>query len=211
METGNRRSPGLDSLVNQQSRGDRVRVGGRSARTQTPRTAARIAREIERQHADLVPRPTSVARNVKEILLVDANASSLRAVLNALRAMADVEACSDFQAARIRLLVKPPDLLVTNLRLQAYNGLHLVHLAAGMPTRCIAYGEEDDLVLAREVQAAGAFYERPKRLLHALTSYVRATLPPQDRRRPTVLDRRQILRGGRRSTDRVSTEMRPFL
>ena len=158
-----------------------------------------------------MPRPINVARDVKAVLLVDSNASSLRGVQHALRLVADVEACSDFQTARLRLLVHPPDLLVTNLRLQAYNGLHLVHLAAGMPTRCIAFGDEDDLVLAREVQAAGAFYERSKRLLHALTSYVRATLPPQDRRRPTVLDRRQILRGGRRSTDRVSGEMRPFL
>ena len=166
---------------------------------------------MARQPADLVPRPANLARDVKQVLLVDSNASSLRAVQNALRLVAEVEAYSDFQAARTQLLVKPPDLLVTNLRLQAYNGLHLVHLSAALPTRCIAYGEDDDLVLAREVQAAGGFYERSKRLLHALTSYVRATLPPQDRRRPAVLDRRQNLRGGRRCTDRVSGEMRQFL
>ena len=163
--------------------------------------AARIA-AMDGQHVDLVQRPANLARDVKEILLVDSNASSLRAAQNALRLVADVEACSDFQAARVRLLVRPPDLLVTNLRLQAYNGLHLVHLAAGMPTRCIAYAEDDDLLLAREVQAAGAFYERSKRLLHALTA-VRARHPSApDRRRPTVLDRRQILRGGRRCTDK---------
>jgi DNA-binding NtrC family response regulator len=166
---------------------------------------------MDRQPADPGARPARFARHVKEVLLVDSNASSLRAARNALRLVADVEVCSDFPAARARLLGKPPDLLVTNLRLQAYNGLDLVHLAAGMTTRCVAFGEDDDLVLAPEVQATGAFYERSKRLVRALTSYVRATLPPQDRRRPTVLDRRQILRGGRRCTDRVSGEMRPFL
>jgi len=65
-----------------------------------------------------------------------------------------------------------------------------------------------------EVQAAGAFYERSKRLRHAVTGYVRATLPPQDRRRPAVTDRRKNLRGGRRCTDRVdrlSTDVRQFL
>jgi DNA-binding NtrC family response regulator len=166
---------------------------------------------MDGHHVDLVERSANLARDVKEILLVDSNASSRRAAQHALRLVAEVDARSDFQSARVRLLVRPPDLLVTNLRLQAYNGLHLVHLAAGMPTRCIAYAEADDLLLAREVQAAGAFYERSKRLLQALAAYVHATLPPRDRRRPRVLDRRQNLRGGRRCTDRFSAEMRYFL
>jgi DNA-binding NtrC family response regulator len=211
MEISDRRYFELNSILHRQSPGDRFRVGGRSARTPAPRTVRTVKSEANSRPDDLVPRPANLTRDVKEVLLVDSNASSLRAVQNALRLVAEVEAYSDFQAARVRLLVKPPDLLVTNLRLQAYNGLHLVHLAAAMPTRCIAYGEDDDLVLAREVQAAGAFYERSKRLLHALTSYVRATLPPQDRRRPTVIDRRQIIRGGRRASDRVSGEMRQLL
>jgi hypothetical protein len=198
--------------LNRQSRGDRIRMAGHGARRRAPGESARVAaKERERQQADFVGRPAIQAGDVKEVLLVDPNASSLRSVQNGLRHLADVEACTDFHTARVRLLAGPPDLLVTNLRLQAYNGLHLVHLAAEMPTRCIAYAEDDDFVLAREVQAAGAFYERSKRLLHALTSYVRATLPPQDRRRPTVMDRRQNLRGGRRSTDRVSPDVRQFL
>jgi CheY-like chemotaxis protein len=212
MDTSNRRYPEVGSILNRQSRGDRVSLGNRSARTRAPRTTTRIAaRETEQQPADLVLRPAHLARDVKEILLVDFDASSLRAAQHALRFVADVEACSDFQTARSRLLDRPPDLLVTNLRLQAYNGLQLIYLAAEMPTRCIAYAEVDDFLLAREVQAAGAFYERSKRLLHSLPSYVRATLPAQDRRRPTVLDRRQNLRGGRRCTDKSSAEMRQFL
>ena len=42
----------------------------------------------------------------------------------ALSAVADVTACGDFQTARHHILAMPPDLLITNLRLQAYNGLH---------------------------------------------------------------------------------------
>jgi DNA-binding NarL/FixJ family response regulator len=143
-----------------------------------------------------------VTREAKEVLLVDPDPVGLLAVQAALRLLADVEACSEFRAARARLLRQPPDLLVTNLRLQAYNGLHLVHLAPKTRTRCIAYATNDDIVLMREVQAAGAFYERAKRLPQAVPSYVKAMLPRHDRRDPIMLDRRLALRGGRRCTDR---------
>ena len=175
---------------------------GRTTRMQPRRMASPIvAKQIQYQHADLVTTTTSVARERKHILLVDPDPDGLRAVQAALPLVADVEACSEFRAARTRLLAQPPDLLVTNLRLQAYNGLHLVYLAAGTRTRCIAYATYDDLVLAREVRAAGAFYERPLRLPLALPSYVNATLPSHDRRDLTGLNRRLIFRGGRRCTD----------
>jgi hypothetical protein len=213
MEISDRRYPELvASMADRQSRSDRVRLASRPARTQAPQvTTAIAANEVEYQSADLLTPPVNVAQQVKEILLVDPDAGSLRAARNALRHVATVEACSDFQAARGRLLAKPPDLLITNLRLQAYNGLHLVHLAAGTPTRCIAYAEYHDPVLAREVQAAGAFYERSKRLPHALAAYVHALLPSHDRRSPTELDRQQVLRGGRRCTDKFSAEVWQFL
>ena len=159
-------------------------------------------RETPRRHADLASsRPTRTARAAKEILLVDPDPNGLRAAQTALRFVADVEACTEFRAARTRLLNQPPDLLITNLRLQAYNGLHLVHLAAGTHTRCIVYSTYDDLVLAREVQATGAFFEHPSRLPLVLQSYVNATLPRRDRRDLTTLDRRLAFRGGRRSSD----------
>ena len=145
----------------------------------------------------------SEARQVhrRQILLVDPDRERLRAVEAALRLVADVETCSEFRAARTRLFCQPPDLLVTNLRLRANNGLHLVYLAAGTHTRCIVYAPHDDLILAREAQAAGAFYEHSLRLPRALPSYVNATLPHRDRRDVTVLDRRLKFRGGRRCTD----------
>ena len=182
---------------------DSARFAGRVAHAQTPSIAAQIeARRIEHKHADFPKAPTTiVARKTKEILLVDMEADSLRAARNALRFVADVVACSDFRAARTQLLARPPDLLVTNLRLQAYNGLHLVHLMEGTPTRCIVYGRYDDRFLAQEVQAAGAFFEHAMRLPRALAPYVHALLPPRDRRNPNVFDRRGIPRGGRRCTE----------
>ena len=137
----------------------------------------------------------------KEILVVDPNAQYLNDAQRVLRLLGDVEVCADFTAARSRLIARPPDLLITNLRLQEYNGLHLVHLAKPK-TRCIVYSTHDDPVLAREVQAAGAFYERPMRLARALSGYVQGVLPPTDRRNPSLVDRRRFPRGGRRSADR---------
>jgi len=181
----------------------------RTTRVQVRMIASQaVARELQHHHTDLAPRPGTVAREAKEILLVDPDPEGLRAVQAALRLVADVEVCSDFREARARLLNEPPDLLITNLRLRAYNGLHLVHLAAGTDTRCIVYSTYDDLVLAREVQAAGAFFEHPFRLPLVLQSYVNATLPRQDRRNLTALDRRTAFRGGRRCSDVSSSARR---
>jgi DNA-binding NtrC family response regulator len=136
---------------------------------------------------------------VKRALLVDTEITGVVAVEAALRLVADVEVCPDFQSARARLLQDPPDLLITNLRLGAYNGLHLVLLAAATRTRCIVFSTHHDIGLAREVQAVGAFFELPVRLSQVLESYLNATLPQHDRRDITKLGQR--LSGGRRCTD----------
>jgi DNA-binding NtrC family response regulator len=177
------------------------RTTGLQARLTARQTALKVT---QRHHADLASRPTRLAREAKEILLVEPDPNGLRAMQAALRfviGVAGVEACTEFRAARTRLLTEPPDLLITNLRLQAYNGLHLVHLTAGTRTRCLVYSTYDDLVLAREVQAAGAFFEHPLRLPLVLQSYVNAALPRRDRRDLTTLERRTAFRGGRRSSD----------
>lgn len=160
-----------------------------------------VAKQMDRQHTERAPGRSKATRALKKILLVEPEADGLLAALNSVRTLANVQACRDFQAARARLLSRPPDLLVTNIRLQAFNGLHLVHLAAGTSTRCIAYSSNDDLILAREVQAVGAFYEQSRRLPQALAAYAQAVLPARDRRIPRTDDRRQNFRGGRRSTD----------
>jgi DNA-binding NarL/FixJ family response regulator len=116
-----------------------------------------------------------------------------------------VALCSDFSTARARLRAAPPELLITALRLREYNGLNLVYLAAGagLPTRSIVYTDADDAGMAREIRAAGAFYEVRPRLPKVLPRYIAAlTLPPQDRRDVGVYDRRRSGRsGGRRAVD----------
>jgi DNA-binding NtrC family response regulator len=139
-------------------------------------------------------------QGAKEVLLVDPNPGIVRAAENLLRVLARVHVCVDFSAARDRLISHPPQLLVANIRLREYNALHLV-VRARPETRCIVYSAYDDMGLAREAQAAGAFYERPLRLAPALIGYLSAVLPPRDRRDVEVPDRRKFPRGGRRASD----------
>jgi len=116
----------------------------------------------------------------------------------------EVALCSDFSTARARLRAARPEWLITALRLREYNGLNLVYLAAvaGLPTRSIVYTESNDTGMAREIRAAGAFYEARPRLRVALPGYLSAVLPPQDRRDVSIYDRRRTGRGGgRRAVD----------
>ena len=117
-----------------------------------------------------------------------------------LGAVASVAGYPDFQAARARLLADAPELLVTNVRLREYNGIHLVMLAPPS-TRSIVYMQPEDPVLLREAQAVRAFVESPERLLLSLPSYVGADLHIRDRRELLRVDRRSTARGGRRAAD----------
>jgi DNA-binding NtrC family response regulator len=145
-----------------------------------------------------------VARDVKEVLFVNPALDLQQSAQRALRLVANVDVCSTFAEARARLVAKPPDVLITSVRLHAHNGLHLVYLAAAQAqsTRCLVYATHEDFSLAREVKAAGAFFIRAPHLAVSLKSYVAATLPPEDRRDPFALDRRQSPRGGRRCIDK---------
>ena len=137
------------------------------------------------------------------VLIVEPDAKRLKTLRQSLGDLALVDGCTDFAAGRTRLLSDHPDRLVTNLRLQAYNGLHLVYLASP-PTRSIVYTDHvGDRLLLREAQQVGAFVESPQRLPLALVSYLNAVLSPRDRRDPTLFDRRQAVRGGRRAADMI--------
>ena len=109
---------------------------------------------------------------------------------------------SDFTAARHELYALPSGSPGANLRLGAFNGIHLAYLAKinNPETRVMIYGEGDRM-LAAEVQSAGAFYERAAFVLYALAGFLRAPLPDRDRRAVDATDRRQLFRGGRRTTD----------
>jgi len=136
------------------------------------------------------------------VLLVDPHAEMIvGSIRQALEGVAQVEPCADFHGARTRLLAAPPAVLVTNLRLHSYNGLHLVLLTSRALTRCLVYAEPDDLVLAREAQRLGAFYERASHVPLILPAFFTATLPDSDRRDVARLDRRLAFRGSRRRAD----------
>jgi hypothetical protein len=156
---------------------------------------------VGRLGSGTVSPPPATARSLRDILIVDPDPQALLAAQVAVQSVADVEVCSDFRLARARLASRAPDLLVTNIRLERFNGLHLVYLAGGTATRCIVYAAHHDETLAKEVLAAGAFYERADRLPRVIASYARAILPNRDRRNLSVFDRRGLARGGRRCAD----------
>jgi DNA-binding NtrC family response regulator len=146
---------------------------------------------------------------LKRVLLVEPHRATSSRLEDALRWVARVDYCVDFDTARVQVRQQSYDLLVTNLRLREYNGLHLIYLAveADLNIRCLVYGDPLDLGLAHEVQRIGAFCESTASIPHALLGYLQGQLPARDRRNPVMLDRRSPfqLRRHRRRADVLST------
>jgi hypothetical protein len=143
------------------------------------------------------------APSLARVLLVEPDEARRAHLCDAVREIAHIDDEADFLIARTHLFSKRYDWLVTNTRLGAYNGLHLMHLAvtSRLPIRFLIYADRRDLCLAREAQRIGAFYESPDRVDRALPAYLRCALPPQDRRNPAQPDRRANSGGSRRCTD----------
>jgi len=137
------------------------------------------------------------------VLLVEPETILRLQMRNAVETVAMIDAEPGVPTARQRLLGAPYNWLVTNIRVQAYNGLHLAYLAkmSNRPIRILIYGDSDDLILAREAQQLGAFYESRKSIVSSLAGYLTCLLPSRDRRDAAVHDRRLAFRGGRRSAD----------
>jgi hypothetical protein len=137
------------------------------------------------------------------VLLVEPETVLRLQMRHAIDTVATVDAEPGVPTARQRLFGVPYDWLVTNIRLQAYNGLHLAYLArmSTRPIRILVYGEDDDLLLAREAQQLGAFFESRKSVVSSLRGYLTGLLPAADRRDASMPDRRSMYRGGRRSAD----------
>jgi hypothetical protein len=137
------------------------------------------------------------------LLVIEPNDIARRRLQLAVSPVADVELHRQFETARARLPFGSFQFLISNIRLGAYNGLHLAYVAAGSPSppRVIVYSDLRDPGLAREVQRAGAFYEVAECLPVTLLAYLKGSLPDQDRRSPDTADRRGDLRGGRRCWD----------
>jgi PleD family two-component response regulator len=137
----------------------------------------------------------------RRVLLVEPHARSRKLFSSMLAGVADVDTCHDFLSARRTVCVTPYDVLVTQVRLGLYNGLHLAYLARPHVQRRVVYAPSIDLIVAREAQLAGAFYETAERIPLVLLHYVTHALPSVDRRDPGCQDRRHDSRGGRRVTD----------
>ncbi len=146
-------------------------------------------------HAKLEKIPT--------VLIVEPDAFLSRRLREACGPLAHVTTCADFPSGRERLVVDQPDFLVTNLRLNEYNGLHLLFLAQTEEpaTHCILHTSRPDFSLVTEAQRLGAVFEWTERLPYAMHQYLRNPWPEIDRRSPQRVDRRQSFRGGRRAPD----------
>jgi hypothetical protein len=145
-------------------------------------------------------------RLVRDVLLVEPDPQMLTKLERAIDESASVVACRTFKEARAALRTYAPMLLVTNLRLDGYNGLHLVLLTSQFGTRSVVYvTKSSDPGIAREVRRFGAFYETEAHLLRSLPAYVHGCLPDSDRRDRPGSDRRCFPRGGRRAADDAPT------
>jgi DNA-binding response OmpR family regulator len=113
---------------------------------------------------------------MKTVLVVDDDQNVLALVEYWLTdAGYDVVACARFDAARTYLAAHTPDALVADVRLGAFNGLHLVLMAAERPqTALLLLSGHDDVVVRRDGAACGArFLLKPVRrdeLLAELTA-----------------------------------------
>ena len=97
----------------------------------------------------------------RRVLLVDDDGSLLRLVSQWLtHGGFSVVACDTFEAAKKQLVQSPPDILLTDLRLGAFNGLQLVILAKEQhpQTVSIVMSAFDDPTLREEAERCGAQY-----------------------------------------------------
>jgi DNA-binding response OmpR family regulator len=97
----------------------------------------------------------------RRVLLVDDDPALLRLVSQWLVAGGfSVNACDSFEDARRELAAHPPDVLLTDLRLGAFNGLQLVILASELspPPVTVVMSAYDDPTLRDEAERCGARY-----------------------------------------------------
>jgi DNA-binding response OmpR family regulator len=118
------------------------------------------------------------------ILLVDPDLRSSAAIERSLSEAGYLTvSVRTFDDATRQLAVDTPDLLITAVRLEAFNGLHLVlRCRADYPDMpMIVTGEDEDPLLASEVRRYGARFVQkspaPERLLHLVSSLLAGRSP----------------------------------
>ena len=99
--------------------------------------------------------------NGRQVLLVDDDHALLKLVSHWLTGGGfSVVACDSFEEARRELSLHPPDVLLTDLRLGAFNGLQLVILANEQQPHplTVVMSAYDDPTLRDEAERCGARY-----------------------------------------------------
>ena len=153
----------------------------------------------------------------ERVLIVEPDIERSEQLREAIDAISFLTVCHDFVDARRILLATPPDLLVTNIFLDAYNGLHLAHLVAcnRLPTKVIVYSIRRDAVLVADARDAGAFVEDFSGLAEVLPVLSRRIADAVSRRprrvlispkSPLVADKNPVFQAGI-PTFRSATEL----
>lgn len=118
----------------------------------------------------------------KNVLLVDDDPAVLHLVRQWLSSAGyTVIACDRFETAKQHLAAQAPDILVTDVRLGAYNGLQLVILAKqqGPQVAAVVMSAFDDPTLRKEAAQSGAGYvNKPCTRDQVLTAVVEAISSP---------------------------------
>ena len=97
----------------------------------------------------------------RQALIVRAAGADINGLVDHLRSGGfSVCLARDFQEGRAQFLAHMPDLLITDLRLGAYNGLHLVVVGIGRGHRfaAVVLAEPGDERLRHETEAMGAVF-----------------------------------------------------
>lgn len=119
-------------------------------------------------------------KGTRHVLLVDDDPSLLQLIS---RWLSDggyrVVACDSFEAAKYQLATDPPRVLLTDLRLGAFNGLQLVILAKERhpDTVAIVMSAFEDETLRDETERRGAHYIRKPFSSDALLKLLTDRLP----------------------------------
>jgi DNA-binding NtrC family response regulator len=118
----------------------------------------------------------------KSVLLVDDDPAVLQLVRQWLSSAGySVIACDRFETAKQHLAAQAPDILVTDVRLGAYNGLQLVILAKqqGPQVAAVVMSAFDDPTLRKEAAQSGAgFVNKPCTRDQVLTAVIEAISSP---------------------------------
>jgi DNA-binding NtrC family response regulator len=113
------------------------------------------------------------------VLIVEPAAEDRERIATALRGVGvKADIVDTFERARDRLSTATPDVLVTEVRLGAYNGLHLVLRAKAIrpSLKAIVTSRTADRVLQREAHALGAeFFVKESTWLASILSVFRST------------------------------------